>query len=115
LHQVYAPPAPTALTAAGFFSGERNAFAVDLIWQPIDEAGLMTPLAGYDIYREPIDANQQPTAVRVRLNQAPIPSPAFHDADASAGVRYRYSVCSVDVKGNRSSIISTILEPIATN
>jgi hypothetical protein len=115
LLQRYPPPTPAGLTAVGYVArasaGRPAAFAVDLIWQPVDEAGLITPLAGYNLYREPIDASAQPTAARQQLNTAPIPSPGFHDISASAAASYRYSVTAIDTKGNESPSVTVILRP----
>jgi hypothetical protein len=117
LLQVYPPPAPTGLTAAGYVSGSTQTFAVDLVWQPIDEAGLITPLAGYNLYREPLDARvapgaiAQPTAPRTRLNTSPILQPAFHDTTAHPATLYRYSVTAVDARGNESPATAALLQP----
>jgi hypothetical protein len=101
LRLTYPPPVPTGLTAAGFATAatanEAAGFAVDLIWQPVDDAGMLAPLVGYNVSRETVDAG-----ARVKLNAAPVAVPAFHDATAVAGVRYRYSVTAVDAKGNES-------------
>jgi len=112
LREVYAPPAPTGLTAAGF-TQESAAFAVDLIWQPVDEGGLVTKLSGYNVYREVVEADGKATEARRRLNAVPVTVPAFHDATAKSDVRYRYSVTAVDAKGNESGAASSLLEPTA--
>jgi len=104
LHLVYPPLAPTGLTVAGFVSPDPAGFAVDLIWQPVDDAGLLAGLAGYNVYREA-------GGKRERLNAVPVQVPAFHDATAAAGVRYQYSVTAVDAKGNESSAATAVLEP----
>ena len=115
LLQRYPPPTPAGLTAVGYVApasaGTPAAFAVDLIWQPVDEAGLITPLAGYNLYREPIDAKGPPTAARQQLNGSPIPSPGFHDASANATASYRYSVTAIDTKGNESPPVMVVLRP----
>ena len=115
LLQIFPPPAPTALTAAAYFnptpSGTPSGFAVDLIWQPIDATGLMTPLAGYNLYRQPLDAALQPTAPYRQLNTTPLRTPAFHDAGADPATRYRYAVTAIDSKGNESRLDTTLLEP----
>jgi hypothetical protein len=112
LHEIYPPSAPTALTAVGFVTtatdGTTSPFAVDLIWQPVSEAGMIAELAGYNVYRETLDG-----VGKKKLNSAIVPVPAFHDATASAGVRYRYSVTAVDIKGNESPAATTVLEPSA--
>ncbi|MGA7156044.1 MAG: hypothetical protein WBY53_04315, partial [Acidobacteriaceae bacterium] len=115
LRRIYPPPAPTELTAVGFASGEPPAFAVDLVWQPANARGLVTPLAGYNIYREPVDADGKETAPQIQLNRSPTPSPAFHDTTANPHIRYRYSVSAVDAQGNASGLVTTILEPSAVN
>jgi len=111
LQRTYPPPAPAGLTAAGYFSGTPSTFAVDLIWQPITETGLITPLAGYNLYREQLSAAGEPTAPRTQLNSSPIPQPAFHDAAANPTSAYRYSVTAIDAKGNQSSAATVILQP----
>ena len=115
LHQIYPPPAPTGLTALGFFTPTTPpTFAVDLIWQPIDDAGLITPLAGYNLYREPLTATGEPAAPRQQLNTTPIPTPAFHDPTASPATPYRYSVTAIDAKSNQSTPATTLLQPTTT-
>jgi hypothetical protein len=115
LLKIYPPPAPTGLTAAGYFSGTPQTFAIDLIWQPIDDAGLITPLAGYNLYREALNAPSQepsqPTTPRTQLNTAPIPQPAFHDATANPATLYRYTVTAIDTKGSESPATTVLLQP----
>ena len=119
LKPTYPPPTPTDLTAAGFqpsgTPGQSATFAVDLVWQPVSEAGvtaeLAAPLAGYNIYRETLDAADHVIATRTRLNAAPLPQPSFQDATAQPGARYRYSVSSTDAVGNESLAATVLLEP----
>jgi len=115
LHLTYAPLTPAGLTVAGFStpatSTASEAFLVDLIWQPVDDTGLLAGLAGYNVYRQPVDASGSSHAERTRLNESAIPVPAFHDATASTGQRYRYSVTAVDGKGNESPAATAVLEP----
>ncbi len=109
LRLVYPPPVPAGLTVAGFATTatttEAAGYAVDLIWQPVDDAGMLAPLAGYNVYRETVDAAGHASA-RQKLNAAPVAVPAFHDTTAAAttaaGVGYRYSVTAVDTRGNES-------------
>jgi hypothetical protein len=111
LQKIYPPPPPIGLTAAGYFSGTPSAFAVDLVWQPITEAGLITPLAGYTVYRETLDAATQSAASRIQLNTSPVLQPAFHDATANPSATYRYSVTAIDAKGNQSPATAVVLQP----
>jgi hypothetical protein len=111
LVRIYPPPSPTGLTAAGYFSGTPPAFAVDLVWQPVNEAGLITPLAGYTIFRETLNSAAQSTVSRVQLNTSPILQPAFHDATASPSATYRYIVTAIDARGNQSAATAVVLQP----
>jgi hypothetical protein len=108
LRDVFPPPVPTGLTAAGFMNEatakQPAVFAVDLIWQPVDDPGL----SGYNLYRQPVNEG---ASARVRLNKTPLPSPAFHDTTAKDGVGYLYSVTAVDRKGNESAPATTQLVP----
>jgi hypothetical protein len=109
LHDVFPPPVPTDLTVAGFTQpatapGQPAAYAADLIWQPVDDPGL----AGYNVYRQLLAADGTAAGTRVKLNTAPVPLPAFHDATAAAGVRYQWSVTAVDAKGNESTAATVI-------
>jgi hypothetical protein len=117
LHQIYPPPAPTGLTAAGFFpttpTGASSDFAVDLIWQPINDTNLIAGLAGYNLYREPLDAANQPTAPPTQLNTAPILLPSFHDTTANSTTPYRYTVTAIDTQGNQSPAATVQLQPSA--
>jgi hypothetical protein len=118
LHEAYPPPAPTGLNAVGFFTsaptnGSTASFAVDLIWQPVDDAGLLAGLAGYNVYREPLNSTGNPTANRTRLTPTPTPTPAFHDTTASQSTPYRYSVTAIDAKGNESPAVTVLLQPSA--
>ena len=119
LSEGYPPDTPTALTAVGFQppptpgTTEILHFAVDLIWQPVDnsvDAKIAAPIAGYNIYRETLDAQGHP-GPRTRLNSAPVPIPGYHDTTADASTRYRYAVTAVDAKGNESATATVTLEP----
>ena len=112
LSTVYPPPPPTGLTAAGYSTGSPSVFAVDLIWQPINETGLITHLAGYNLYRETLNATGQSTSKPHQMNTLPIPQPAFHDATADHDATYRYSVTAVDAKGNESPAATATLTPM---
>jgi hypothetical protein len=114
LLKIYPPPSPIGLTAAGYFSGTPPVFAVDLVWQPVNEAGLIAPLAGYTVYRETLVAATQSPTSRIQLNTSPVLQPAFHDATANPSAAYRYSVTAIDAKGNQSPATAVVLQPSAT-
>lgn len=117
LQPIYPPPVPTGLTATGFQPTDAPTahFTVDLIWQPVEDARitkqLAAPLAGYNVYREQISPAGATLSPRTRLNQSPLPLPAFHDAAAEPNLRYRYSVTSIDAAGHESKAASLVLEP----
>jgi hypothetical protein len=106
LREIYAPSAPTGLTAIGFTNADSQ-FAVDLIWQPVNERAV----AGYNVYRQAIDSNGNNLAPRTRISTVKANLPGFHDATAAAGSRYRYEVTAIDDHGNESSAAFTVLEP----
>ncbi|HEY5380637.1 MAG TPA: hypothetical protein VIJ65_00145 [Acidobacteriaceae bacterium] len=105
LRDIFPPPVPTALNAAAFT--EAGHFAVDLVWEPVEDPGL----AGYIIERQPIDASGTATGPSQRLSPTPVTLPAFHDASANPAQRYRYSVSALDTHNNRSAAVSVIVEP----
>ena len=105
LHEIYAPSAPTGLTAIGFAT-DTAPFAVDLIWQPVNETAVM----GYNVYRQSIDANGKPLSPRALIT-AKVTLPGFHDETAQAGTRYRYEVTAIGGHGNESTAATTLLEP----
>jgi len=113
LHEIYPPLAPSDLTAAPFVSATAAGFAVDLVWQPSDDTGLLAGIAGYNVYRETLDAAGRATDRARRLNPTPAPLPSFHDTTAQPGQRYRYSVTAVDNRGNESGAAAFTLEPSA--
>ena len=112
LHPIYPPAAPTGLAATGFTPPEQAAhYAVDLIWQPVSDADssatLAAPLAGYNVYREPLS----PSGPRTRLTATPTPEPSFHDPTADPTTRYNYSITAVDGNGNESKAATIQVEP----
>lgn len=117
LREVYPPATPTGLTAAGYFEdasakeGVPTKFAVDLIWNPVDEAGTVVPLAGYNVYRQEMQGAGDVQGRGAKQNTAPVTMPSFHDASAQAAARYRYSVTAVDAKGNESGAASVVEGP----
>ena len=108
---VYPPAAPTGLTAIGFETpsaqGRAPAFAVDLVWQPVNDARL----EGYLVYRQEVNAAGEPVGSRVKLTPEPVTTPGFHDASAQPNASYRYSVTAIDPKGNESAAVETVVEP----
>ncbi len=122
---VYPPSSPLGLTALGYKaalpgkayaepgngSGEpgRQQFAVDLVWQPVND----TRLSGYIVYRQTLDTAGRASGTRLRLTPEPVPTPGYHDATAQPGQRYRYSVAAIDPKGNESPAAETIADPAA--
>jgi hypothetical protein len=106
LREIYAPSAPTGLTAIGFTNADSQ-FAIDLIWQPVNERAV----AGYNLYRQPIDSGGAALGSRTRISTVKANLPGFHDATATAGSRYRYEVTAIDDHGNESPAASTVLEP----
>ena len=91
-HNAFPPPAPTGLSAAPF--AENGAFAVDLVWEPVEEPGLK----GYIVTRQAIDDAGSPLGSPQRLTSQPVEIPAFHDTTAEQGVRYLYTVQAVSRK-----------------
>ena len=98
LRDVYPPAVPMGLVAAGFPMEGTEQVAVDLVWQPNVEKDL----AGYFVYRQTVGADGVVSAAE-KLNAALVAVPAFHDATAKRGVKYRYTVTAVDAKGNASA------------
>ncbi len=112
LHPVYPPAAPTGLAAAGFTPPDQGAhYAIDLIWQPVSDADssatLAAPLAGYNVYREPLS----PSGPRTRLTATPTPEPSFHDPTPDPTTRYSYSITAIDGNGNESKAATIQVEP----
>jgi len=89
----FPPAAPLALSAAPFAQG--GVFAVDLVWEPVQEPGLK----GYLVTRQEMDASGAVVGSAEKLTAEPVALPAFHDATAKPGVAYRYSVRAVSAKG----------------
>lgn len=97
---IYPPTVPAGLTALGFSlpanTGQQAGYAVDLVWQPVNDPRL----AGYLVYRLRLET---PGAARERLTPQPIVTPAFHDDQAVASGHYLYEVTAIDPKGNESA------------
>lgn len=95
----FPPAAPLGLSAAPF--GEGEAFAVDLVWEPVQEPGLK----GYLVTRQ-ADGDGVET-----LTSQPVALPAFHDASAKPGVRYTYVVRAVSAKGIQGAVATVVVGP----
>lgn len=102
---LFPPPTPTELSAAPF--RENGGFAVDLVWEPVEEPGLK----GYVVVRQQIDASGAAAGPVQRLTAQPVTLPAFHDATADSAARYRYSVSAVGHKGTESVPATVVVEP----
>lgn len=108
---VYPPAAPAELTGLGYATsaaaGQPAGYAVDLIWQPVEDA----QLAGYIVSRQILNSAgaASPPAV-VRLTPVPVPTPGFHDATAAPGQRYRYRVTAIGTNGRESGAAETVVE-----
>ena len=101
----FPPPAPVGLSAAPFAEG--GTFAVDLVWEPVEEPGLK----GYVVTRQVLDANGAAVANPERLTPQPLTLPAFHDASAKPGVRYRYTVQALSAKGIEGTTATVLVQP----
>ena len=95
---IFPPQRPTGLEAIPG-SDPQHPAAIDLSWEPNAE----TDLAGYLVYRQPLDATGKATAPAVQLTPTPLPTPAFRDVTAEAGQSYSYQIVAVDQAGNRST------------
>lgn len=95
----FPPAAPVGLSAAPF--AENGAFAVDLVWEPVQEPGLK----GYVVTRQAEGGAVQTLTVE------PVALPAFHDGSAVQGVRYRYGVRAVSAKGVEGAEATVVVGP----
>jgi fibronectin type 3 domain-containing protein len=82
---------PTGLQAV--FSGPGQPPFIDLVWAPNTDADL----AGYNVYRH------EPGGPPVKINTELVKTPAFRDANVSAGKVYLYAISAVDARGNESA------------
>ncbi len=103
---VFPPPAPQQLTALGYASGDDHAaYAVDLIWQPVNDPGV----AGYLVTRLALDSSGKAEGVPARLNVAPVKVPGFHDLTADPARGYEYTVRAIDAKGHMSAAATAMV------
>lgn len=115
LGESFPPPPPSGLTAAGF--GDRDHYAIDLIWEPVPEpvaeATGDRAVVGYLVRRSTVASPGVTATPPLTLTPAAAAAPAFHDSTADPALRYRYEVIAVDGKGNRSAAATVIVEPSA--
>ncbi len=97
----FPPPAPAGLSAAPFAEGGQ--FAVDLVWEPVEEAGLK----GYVVTRQAVDEAGSAVGEPERLGTVTIP--AFHDATAREGLPYRYTVQAISAKGVEGAAATVVV------
>jgi len=91
-NDVFPPAVPTGLQAV--FSGPGQQLFMDLVWGPVSDADL----AGYNVYRHEVGG------APVKVNSELVKTPAYRDANVSAGKTYFYSVSAVDERGNESEM-----------
>ena len=88
---VFPPAVPSGLQAV--FSGPGQQRFIDLVWAPVSDVDL----AGYYVYRH------TERAAPLKINNEPVKTPAYRDANIEPGKRYFYSVTAVDLRGNESA------------
>lgn len=101
----YAPERPRGLAAVAVTSEAATAEkqnGIDLSWQPNVEAGLVSPVAGYIVYRREGEGEWQRIS-----GTALVIGPGFHDPNVRPGASYSYSVAAVGA----NTLISPRSEP----
>lgn len=88
---VFPPAVPAGLQAVYSDVGQQK--FIDLIWSPNAEADL----AGYNVFRH------EEGGTPVKINSAPVNTPAYRDTNVQPGKKYFYSVSAIDVRGNQSA------------
>ena len=117
-HDVYPPAAPEQLTGLGYFADQANpgqassagnasSYAVDLVWQPVDDPRV----TGYLVSRQALAASGSEDGAAQQLTSEPVSTPAFHDSTATPGRMYRYTVRSTDARGNASQAATIVVQP----
>jgi hypothetical protein len=101
----FPPAAPLGLSAAPF--AEAGQFAVDLVWEPVEEPGLK----GYIVERQAVDATGTAVGPAERLTADPVELPAFHDTTAKQDMRYRYTVQALSRKDVRGAVATVVVGP----
>jgi hypothetical protein len=112
LKDTFPPAPPTGLAAVpgGSTSADTSANppSIDLSWEPDTDADL----AGYIVYRQPVDSTGALTGSAARLNATPVVGPAYRDQTAVVGHRYAYRVTAVDTIGNESAPSADVQEKL---
>jgi hypothetical protein len=88
---VFPPAVPSGLQAVASGPGQKT--FVDLVWAPVTDVDL----DGYNVYRH------EEGSAPVKVNAAPLKTPAYRDATVASGKSYVYSVSAVDLRGNESA------------
>jgi hypothetical protein len=105
---IFPPAVPTALAAVANAGQDGAPPSIDLIWQPVPDAGL----AGYAVYRREEEGSG---GVWRRISPAePLNAPAFHDAHVQPGRSYRYAVTAIDERGHESARSAEAQETVPT-
>lgn len=107
VRDIFPPAVPTGLEAVpgGVAASDRS---IDLSWTPDTELDL----AGYFVYRQEVSPEGALAGASIRLNQTPVPEPAYRDSTAVAGQRYAYRVTAVDTSGNESAPSTDVQEAL---
>jgi len=107
VRDLFPPAVPTGLEAVpgGIAASDRS---IDLSWTPDTDLDL----AGYFVYRQEVSPNGALTGASTRLNQTPVPGPAWRDSTAVPGQRYAYRVTAVDASGNESAPGAAVQESL---
>ncbi len=105
MKNTFPPHPPTGLEAipGGATAADRS---IDLSWTPNTDPDL----AGYNVYRQDIDAKGAAAGTAARLNTIPVAGPAYRDQTAVPGRRYAYHVTAVDTAGNESAPSADVQE-----
>ncbi len=90
-HDVFPPAVPSGLQAVASGPGQKT--FVDLVWAPVTDVDL----DGYNVYRH------EEGSAPVKVNAAPLKTPAYRDTAVAPGKSYVYSVSAVDLRGNESA------------
>ncbi|HZS25672.1 MAG TPA: hypothetical protein VFB76_00460 [Candidatus Angelobacter sp.] len=89
-HDIFPPATPSGVQAV--YSEAASGSFIDLTWTPNSEPDL----AGYNVYRH------VGSELPVKINSELVKTPRFADPGIQAGMKYFYSVSTVDLRGNES-------------